>query len=237
MKGLGIAAKWLFILCLPCLVITSSINWLANSFWLYEYGFEKYNISQTTGLAQPELEKVARGLISYFNSDEEYIALTVVKDGEPFELFNQREVIHLKDIKGLIQLSYHLWLGTLIYVAVYAGVSLFWQRRKYWRRLAWGVVIGSGITLGLMLAMGLGAMLNFDWLFLQFHLLSFANEFWLLDPTKDYLIMLFPQGFFFDFARFCGMIIVGVAGALGGVAGGYLWRSRRVKQKNPDRLG
>ena len=102
MKILGIAAKWLFILCLPILLLSTSLGWAVNSLRLYQYGFDKYNVGQTTGLVEPELEKVAKGIISYFNSDEEYIDLTVVKDGKPFVLFHQREVAHLKDVKWLI---------------------------------------------------------------------------------------------------------------------------------------
>jgi integral membrane protein (TIGR01906 family) len=226
LRILGIIAKWLFILCLPVLLLTASIGGVVNSLWLYKYGFSKYNVSQTTGLAEAELEKAAKGLINYFNSDEEYISLTVVKDGQPFELFNQREVIHLKDVKGLIWLDYWVLLGTLIYALGYAGVSLFWRRRRYWRRLAWGVVGGCGITLALMLALGLGMLLGFDRLFLQFHLISFTNLFWQLDPTKDYLIMLFPQGFWYDATLFCALATVAGALILSGVAGVYLKKTK-----------
>ncbi len=227
MRILGIVAKWLFILCLPVLMLTASIGWAANSHWLYRYGFEKYNVSQTTGLAQSELEQAATGLIGYFNSGEEYTSLTVIKDGEPFVLFNQREVAHLKDVKGLIWLEYRVLLGTLIYVLGYAAVSLWWRRKRYWRRLAWGVVGGDSITLVLMLALGLGTLFNFDQLFLQFHFISFTNELWQLDPTKDYLIMLFPQGFWFDATLFCVLTTVSMAVIAGGVAGGYLLASRK----------
>ncbi len=225
MRIISIIAKWLFMLCLPVLVLTAGISWVANSLWLYKYGFEKYNISQTTGLAESELEVAAEGLISYFKSGDEYISLVVVKDGKPFELFNEREVIHLKDVKELIRLDYRLLLGTLIYVLAYAGVSLFWRKDR--RRLARGMVGGASITLGLMLALGVGTLLNFDQLFLQFHLFSFTNELWILDPAKDYLIMLFPQGFFYDAALFSGGIAVGLAVILGGVGGGYLISMRR----------
>ena len=50
MKILGIATKWLFMLCLPLLLVTASIGWAANSLWLYNYGFYKYSISQTPEL-------------------------------------------------------------------------------------------------------------------------------------------------------------------------------------------
>jgi integral membrane protein (TIGR01906 family) len=227
MRILSIVAKWLFMLCLPILLLTASLGWAANSLWLYKYGFEKYNISQATDLASSELDKAARGLIGYFNSNEEYISLTVVKDGEPFVLFNQREIVHLKDVKGLIWLDYRVLLGTLVYVLAYAAVCLFWRKRRYWRRLAWGVVGGGGITLALMLALGLGTLFSFDQLFWQFHLISFSNQLWLLDPTKDYLKMLFPDGFFYDAALFCAAITTGLAIILGGVAGGYLRFTKR----------
>ncbi|MDI6815349.1 MAG: TIGR01906 family membrane protein [Dehalococcoidales bacterium] len=228
MRIFGITAKWLFVLCLPILLLSASIGWAVNSHWLYKYGFEKYGVSQITGLAQSELETAATELISYFNSDEEYISLTVVKDGEPFELFNQREVAHLRDVKELIWLNYRFLLATLIYALTYAGVSLFW--RKDWQRLALGVVGGSGITLALILALGLGMLLNFDQLFWQFHIITFANELWQLDPTKDYLIMLFPQGFWYDAYLFCALATALGAVVLGGVAEGYLLftRSRAV---------
>ncbi len=224
---LVITAKWLFILCLPALLLTTSIGLAVNSQWLYEYGFDKYDVGQTTSLADAELDKAASGLISYFNSDEETIDLTVVKDGQPFTLFNQKEVAHLKDVKGLIWLNYWVLLGTGIYVLLYAAVSLCWLTKECWRRLAVSVVGGSGLTLGLMLVLGIMAMLDFNRFFLQFHLISFANDLWQLDPTKDYLIMLFPQGFWYDATIFCALVTVGLAVVLAGVAGGYLLIMRR----------
>lgn len=219
-------AKSLFVLSLFLLLLSASIAWAVNSPWLYHYGFEKYDVSATTGLVESELKKVAISLLSYFNSDEEYISLTVVKNGEPFVLFNQREVAHLKDVKGLIWLDYWVLLWTLLYVLGYAVGSLFWAKRKYWQQLAWGVVGGSGLTLALMLALGLGALLGFDQLFWQFHLISFSNELWQLDPARDYLIRLFPQGFWYDATLFCVLGTIGTAIILGGVAGWYLYRNR-----------
>lgn len=226
MRVLSTLAKRLFALCLPVLFITVSIAGAVNSPWLYNYGFAKYHVSQTTGLSPAEMTKAATGLIRYFNSDEEFISLTVVKDGKPMVLFNQREVAHLKDVKGLIRLDYRVALGTLIYVLAYAGVSLLWRRRQYWRSLARGVVWGSGITLALMLVLGLGTLFNFDQLFLQFHLFSFRNDLWQLDPSQDYLIMLFPQGFWYDVTLFCALSAAGLALITGGMSEGY-WLSTR----------
>ena len=239
-KILSITARWLFILCLPVFLLTASIGLAVNSQWLYEYGFNKYNISQKTGLADIELEKAASGLISYFNSNEDFIDITVIKDGQPFTLFNQKEVAHLKDVKGLIWLDYWFMLGAGIYVISYIGISLFWRKKVYRRRLAKEVIYGSGLTLGLMLVLGIMTMLDFNKFFLQFHLISFTNDLWLLDPTKDYLIMLFPQGFWYDATLFCAVGTVVMAVILAGVVEGYLlvtkrraifWRSKSPRDK------
>jgi integral membrane protein (TIGR01906 family) len=226
LKFLNLAARWLFMLCVPVLLLTASIGCTFNSAWLYKYGFDKYDVGNVTGLDNSELEKVAVELISYFNAGEEYIDLTVTKEGKPFDLFNEKEVIHLKDVKGLIWLDYWVLLGTLIYALAYGGVSLFWRRRKYWRQLAWAVLGGGGITLALMLALGLGMLLNFDQLFLKFHLISFTNQLWQLDPTRDYLIMLFPQGFQYDIALLWVLGTAVTAVILAGVGGGYLLFTR-----------
>ncbi|GAF70170.1 unnamed protein product [marine sediment metagenome] len=226
LKNLDTAARVIFISALPALLISAAIAFEFNSLWLYKDGFEKYNVSQTTGLAEAELEKAATGLIGYFNSDEEYISLTVVKDGQPFELFSQREVAHLRDVKQLVRLNYRLLLGTAIYVGAYAGVCL-WRRKKSRHRLARVVIIGGSIALGMIIVLGVGSTIQgFDQLFTQFHFLAFTNEFWMLDPS-DSLIMLFPEGFWYDASMLFGGIVAGVAGTLLGVAGGYLWRARR----------
>ena len=217
-----IITRWLFIFCLPVLLLTASIACATNSLWLYHHGFDKYAVSQRTGLDEEELDRAAKGLMVYFNSGEEFINLTVIKDGQPFELFNQREISHLRDVKGLIWLDYWVLLGTLIYILTYSSVILLYKRTGYWQQLRRSTVWGSGLTIALMLALGLGTLLGFDQLFYQFHLFSFANDLWQLDPRTDYLIMLFPQGFFYDATLFCALTTTTWAVVLGGGAEVYL---------------
>jgi len=219
-----IAGRWLFMFSLPVLLLSASICFVGNSLWLYKAGFHRHDVSQTTGLDDTELETAATSLINYFNSGEEYVEVTVTKDGVPFELFTEEETIHFKDVKGLIRLDYYLLMGTVLYSLVYAAVSLLWQKPRYWRLLTWGVVGGSGITLVLMLALSLASLLNFEQLFLQFHLFSFANEFW---SAEGYMLLLFPQGFWFDATILCGIITAVLALVLAGVSISYLLHTRR----------
>jgi integral membrane protein (TIGR01906 family) len=223
-KVLGIIAQWLLILCLPVILFTASLAWAVNSHWLYNYGFEKYSVVQNPELAEFDLKQIADELIDYFNSDEEYVSITVTVNGETFPLFNQEEILHFKDVKGLIRLDYVVLGGTLLYVLAYAAVCLFWRRKKYWRKLAWAMVGGSGLTIAFMLALGIGTLLGFDQLFLNFHLIFFSNEFW---SAQGYMLKLFTENFFYDAALFCTLGSGGLALILGGVSGGYLLSTRK----------
>jgi integral membrane protein (TIGR01906 family) len=224
MKTALTAARWLFILALPVLLITASLAIAFNSLWLYRYGFEKYDVGQTTGLEGAELDKAARGLISYFNSSGEYIDVTVIKDGRPMTLFNEREVIHLYDVKGLVWLNYRLLLVSGLYCAGFALWTLLAAAGRHRWQLALGAAGGGGLTLALIGLLGILMLVDFDAIFIQFHLLSFSNDFWLLDPATDYLIMLFPGGFWYDAA----LIVVGMSAFSALVLGGAgFWYLRR----------
>jgi integral membrane protein (TIGR01906 family) len=231
MKYIRLTAYWLFIICMPVLLLTVSVRMASNSSELYRYGFNKYNISQATGISPEELNKVIGGLIAYFNSGEEYINLTAVKDGKPFTLFNEREVQHLKDVKGLFRLVYHILLGAFIYAFIYSGLNFILWLDK--RRVAWGLVWGSVLTLALIIFLGLMIWIDFDWFFYQFHLVSFANDFWQLDPATDYLIMLFPEGFWLDAALFCVLGTAALALILGGSGWWRLRKEKPIEKKQP----
>jgi hypothetical protein len=101
--------KWIFVLCLPILLLSSSIAWGFNSRWLYNSGFEKYKVSETTGFSQAELDKISEGFLDYFNSGEEYINISLIRDGKPFDIFTREEQIHFKDVKDLVWLDYRFF--------------------------------------------------------------------------------------------------------------------------------
>jgi integral membrane protein (TIGR01906 family) len=224
MKVLAVIARWLFIVCLPFLLFTASLAWAVNSHWLYNYGFQKYAVVATPELNEFDLEGIADGLISYFNSGEEYVSITVTVDGETADLFTEEETVHFKDVKDLIRLDYWVLGATLAYVLAYAAVCLLWQRKKHWRNLARALVWGSGLTLALMLALGIGTLLGFDALFTNFHFLFFSNEFW---SAQGYMLKLFTGEFFYDAALFCALGSGGAALILGGSSGWYLIATRK----------
>ena len=142
LKISGTIIRWIFILCLPALFLSASLAWGFNSLWLYKFGFQKYDVSQTTGLTNAELAKAAGGLIDYFkiNSPDEYIQVTLVQNGQNFNLFTEDEQLHFKDVRDLIYLDYRVFLITLIFCLGYILSAIFWKHGKYWRLLARSVI-------------------------------------------------------------------------------------------------
>jgi integral membrane protein (TIGR01906 family) len=231
MKIIARFAQILFIICLTLLVFTGAVVWAVNSAWLYTSGFEKYDVQQTLvqnglPLTENDLDNIARDFIHYFNSSEEFIHLTVQIDGQTIELFNEEETIHFKDVKDLFQLDYAVLLGTFIYCLIFAAGCIFWRRGKYHSFLARGAVIGSGVSLGIMLILLVAILLDFDSLFYQFHLISFTNEFW---SAEGNMLLLFPGGFWYDMFTYGALFAVALA-LIPGIAGGiYLLFVRRRK--------
>ncbi|MCL2149410.1 MAG: TIGR01906 family membrane protein [Dehalococcoidia bacterium] len=212
-------AQVVFIIFLPIFLFTASIGVAFNSPSLYSYGFDKYDISTVTGISPLELNKAARALISYWNSGEEYVNVTVEKDEQSFTLFNEREVVHLKDVKDLVRLDYIALVVTGLYSLVYAAFALWYRRPAYRRDLAAGGLSGGILSMGILAVVGVIALVDFGGFWQQFHLLSFTNDLWLLDPSRDYLIMMFPEGFWFDSV----LIVAGLTACLALIIGGLSW--------------
>jgi len=225
MKALAAINTILFIICIPLLLITSNLRFAVNDIRLYEYGFNKYHVSEAAGLDKGNLTEIAHKLITYFNSDEEFVDISV---------YNQRDIDHLKDIKGLIQLVYRLQFVSLAYIAVYLGFNFLLLGGAFWRQLARRIIWGSWTTIVILAILGVIALVDFDQFFLLFHLVSFRNDLWQLYPG-DKLLAMFPEGFFNDAALFIGGAIILEAIIIGVAAWALLrWKGKAKTEATPQ---
>jgi integral membrane protein (TIGR01906 family) len=223
-------AACLFVLAVPLVLVTASVTWAVNNPRVYSRGFEKYGVSLATGITATDLRQAGADLRRYFNSGGEPLVLRASVLGVEKEIFNPREVQHMGDVKRLVRGVYAVLAGSGAYLLAAAAAGCLWRRRRFVTMLAGLCLGGGGLTLGLVLGVGLVAVAGFDTLFLTFHQLSFSNDFWLLDPRTDYLVMMFPQGFWFDTTVLVATVTGAGALALTTLSGGYLlyrrWRGR-----------
>ncbi|MEE9323995.1 MAG: DUF1461 domain-containing protein [Dehalococcoidia bacterium] len=229
LRILRLSAIALLIAAVPILLVTTSLRLAINGLWLYEYGFDKYDIPEATGIAETDLTEAGREVIAYFNSDDEFIDIRTTINGEEQDLFNQREIIHMKDVKGLVRGVYLWQVLSLLYILIFAGLGFALGGRRILAYLAKGLLAGGGLTVFALIALGLGVLLGFDSLFLRFHLTFFSNDFW---RSNGYMTALFTEGFFQDATLVVAGLSIGMAVIIGAVAGAFLlWRRRATKSR------
>ena len=195
----------LFIVAVPIFLIASNVRWVINAPILYSFGFDKYDIpsyvSAVTGtrIERDELLSAAEQIRGYFNNNEEFLVVRVFVDGVRVQnLHKEREVLHMRDVKGLVKGVYRIQEAAGAFIGVFIVLGLLAWRRVFARLLLRYVAYGGVLTLVLVVAVGLASLVGFERLFLAFHLVSFSNDFWVLDPRTHYLLAMFPEAFFFD---------------------------------------
>ena len=212
----------LFVVAVPLFLITASVTWAFNSPGVYQRGFEKYNISFITGITESDLEQVSADIRGYFNSREEPLELRTRVFGREQDLFKPKEIVHMRDVKKLVWGVYVIAGVSAIYLLASIGAGFLLRGRSYFEVLGRRVLWSGCITLALIIGVGLFALVGFDTLFLKFHQLSFSNDFWQLDPRTDYLVMLFPQDFWFDATMWVALRAVTGTLIVSALSGGYL---------------
>jgi len=184
---------------IPVFLVTTNTRLVINAPSLYQTGFEKYQIERVTGIEYDQLISASEQIRDYFNNDDIDLIIKVSKHGEVVSsLFNEREIAHMRDVKSLVKGVYVVqWISLfIILLGIVAGY--FITKGNKFGTLIRDLGRGGKLTLALTLLVGVLSLVGFERLFLYFHLFSFSNDLWILDPTRDYLLMMFPESFFFD---------------------------------------
>ena len=230
MNRLAWIPSLLFVFAVPLFLVTASVAWAFNDPGVYNRGFQKYRISLVSGITDEDLRQVGGQLRHYFNSTDEPLLVITQVYGEERELFNQREVRHMSNVKRLVWWVYAAAVVSGIYLLAATSWGVAVKGREFLGVLAQRVIRGVALMVVLVVAVGGFALAGFDTLFLRFHQLAFSNDLWQLDPRTDYLLIIFPQAFWFDATMRVAALTVAGAVALTLVSGGYLlWRRQAGK--------
>jgi integral membrane protein (TIGR01906 family) len=198
----------MLVLAIPMLIISVAVNIYAGSVDLYTSGFSKYHISAATGIGDSQLEDIAQGMVDYFDGQVRSPQVVVDINGMKKPVYSQKELIHLEDVRKIINIFKTLEILSLVIFLV-TSLSMFFKFGV--SRLLKGLQAGAAVTVVFLSSVMLWALIDFNSIFYFFHILSFSNDLWLLDPATDYLIMMFPEGFFFDAATLVVATIIAVA--------------------------
>ena len=184
-----------FILLLPLLLISTSLRGLVTDRDFMLRGFRDNEVARTTGLDDPQLERIANAFVTYFQGPPGQIQMQVTVNGQSRPLFNDREVTHMEDVQALIQWVLRMQIVAAVVVIVRVVFALAVDRTP--EPLGRDLLLSAALMVALVVLVGVLSVIDFSELWTRFHQVAFRNDLWQLDPTRDYLIMLFPEPFWY----------------------------------------
>lgn len=192
-------ASVLVAISIPVILVSTGVRSVALSESFYRAEFAKYAVGRSTSLTEPQLHTVAQAFIAYFQAPPGPMNVEMATDAGTVPLFSRRELDHMVDVQVLVRGFIDAWAaGSLAFVL--GGIALLRNPSSGLRSLARASAIGGAGAVLAVAALSLLVVVDFRQIFLQFHFLSFTNDLWVLDPSRDRLIQLYPLGFFFDAA-------------------------------------
>ena len=234
MRIVPMAASVAFVLAVPILLFTTNIRFLASDTGYLEGGIRRHDAAENTGIALGELDYAVGAIVRYFEDDAETLRILVFTGGQETTLFSAEETIHMEDVKGLMRTLFRANEVALGFVLAYVAGTVLWTRERSGRELAKETLAGVGVGAAFGIVVGVIALVGFESAWERMHEIIFTNDFWLLDPSKDRLIQMFPETFWAE----ATYIVVGLALAeavvLVGAAGGYLWFTRPPRAEEED---
>jgi integral membrane protein (TIGR01906 family) len=198
---------------IPCallvFLITSNVRFVAGSQLIHTQLFERYDVSEQSGITPADLYQVSHTIEVYFAaSSDAKLEVTTAVFGYNQPLFTDAEISHMADVKELFSKIYTLQLGLIAVLVLTAVLFLKFSNRPFafsltlWFRRS--VVLGSFT----ILIVGGLSLIAFDPLFTIFHRLGFPQGNWLFDPRTDFLVKIFPFGFWRDATLIIGALTI-----------------------------
>ena len=186
------------------------------------YTNQKYGIAERLSMEDTDLRDAVHAMIAYVEGDAQDAQIVLPIGGEDTEFFNEKELIHLKDVRDVLALIAKIAVSCL-FVCVLGELYLIIS--KHSKVVLAGIWIAWGIMLVATLVIAVIAMNDINRIVVGFHELFFTNDLWLLNPATDRSVWMFTNEMYGDaLARIAG--IVGVT-ALLTLGGAFFVKKRR----------
>jgi integral membrane protein (TIGR01906 family) len=147
--------------------------------------------------------------LDYLLNDEGIDFLADLRFPDGSQVYNDRELIHMIDVKLVVQAALNFW-----YVSLAGLLFLFlWALRGSWMdAFLHGLARGGWLTIIVVGVVILFVLVGFGFFFVFFHDVFFDPGTWMFNYS-DTLIRLFPERFWRD-----AFLAIGIISVLGGLA-------------------
>ncbi len=195
-------------LALPIFLLLSSLDISVSDMSFFEDKYEEYNIDKSTGISHDDLMVVTEKLMDYLKGNRDDIVIYTEINGEERQVFREREILHLEDVKVLFTKGYMI-RNVCGVLALISAILLFRYDKN---KLGKGLIASSLIPVVTMILLAIPLITSFYESFTIFHEILFTNDLWLLDPKTEVLIQMYPLDFFksmaFKIIRLFGIQLV-----------------------------
>ena len=195
--ALGTAACLLLLLAV---LLCAAVRALGTDAGLYARCFRAYADTSRFGVGAEAYDDLAAAIAGYLAGARDTPQAEVLAFGVLRPAFNDRELAHLADIRGLFRLF--RWAWVLLIPAAGLGVWLARRPDKGMFALGCGAAVLALAVLALLIAR------HFEAAFLIMHRLLFTNDLWLLNPNTDLLICLMPEAMVTVLAARLALIVI-----------------------------
>lgn len=131
-KYLSYALGILFSFCLIVTLLITSVE--AVTYWTpgyYEREYSKYNVTEDVHMEMDDLLDVTTEMMAYLRGNREDLHVPTIVDGQPREFFNDREIAHMEDVRGLFVGA--LVLRRICIITAFVCVALLWLLKGRYR--------------------------------------------------------------------------------------------------------
>lgn len=171
----------------------------------------KYDVLDDVGISKADLSDVTTDMFEYLRGNKESLAdITTTINGEPdTPFFNEKECMHMADCKELFTKGYNL-RRICLFVAAGALIILLLMFRENFSAVLHSLAVGMiSAAIAFIVLLGVATALvisDFYKYFTLFHQIFFDNDLWILDASRDRLLMIMPTGYFVDCVTQIGII-------------------------------
>lgn len=199
MPKLAAALAFLASLLLIVSLLFTALQLVMHDETWFAARYEAYGTAGEIGIPTKDITAALMQLIDYMEGDVASIDLTVMENGIPVSMYNERETLHMIDVREL----YQAWrsvrdFGVPAAALLLLGACALLPKGARLRTLSKGYLRASVFFGAIVAALGIWVAVDFNSFWINFHYLFFDNDLWILSYRTDRMIRICPQQLFYD---------------------------------------
>ena len=178
-------------------LLLTSIDLLCFNRSFFHWQYSLNHTAESIGISEEGLMNATNTLLDYMQDKRDDIIVVEKVNGNEREIFDERETLHMVDVKNLylnaMKTRTILLVGSITILTLLA----FTHRNQSYTILSNAYQNGLLFLGSLIFFIAIYAIVDFNGFWMNFHYVFFDNDLFLLDPNISIMINMFPSNFFF----------------------------------------